>query len=295
VVVLLALLSALCNAAGAVLQRVAAGRAPPDTAMRLSLIAYLVHRRLWLLGMLALAASFGLQALALDQGALALVQPLLVLKLPLMAMLVIVAFPGRVRIGLRDWSTVVAMTGGLTLTLVIASPASSGQRPSTSAWLVAVAAGAVLLGAAGAAARRHPGPLRAALLGAASGIAFGYTAAFIKQLTVAFETSAANLPLSWPAYAVAGSGALAVLLQQGALQAGSLAASQSASLVVGTVSSVVLGVTLFQERTSVGDSWPLAVLGVALLGYSIVATTRSPLVTANVLGTSPDPDPGPQR
>ena len=56
--VLFALLTALCNGAASVLQRIAASSAPPERALHLSLFAYLIRRKVWLagIGMVIVAA-----------------------------------------------------------------------------------------------------------------------------------------------------------------------------------------------------------------------------------------------
>lgn len=76
--VLFALLAAASNALASVLQRRAARSAPEEFAFRPALLWSLIRRPVWLGGIGALIAGFLLQASALANGGLALVQPLLV-------------------------------------------------------------------------------------------------------------------------------------------------------------------------------------------------------------------------
>lgn len=285
--VLLALLSASSNAVSTVLQRIAAATAPPSTAMRLSLLGYLLHRRVWVAGLAAMVASFLLQAAALDGGTLAVVQPLLIAKLPITVLLAMGLFRGRVRMRAADWLALIAMSGGLGLALGVAAPEGSSASPSSAAWLLTVVGTGIVVAVLVAFARLHPGPARAALLGAASGLAFGLIAALIKGVTETLDGGVGGLLLSWFPYATAVVGLVAVLLQQSALQAGSLVASQPASTIVGTLASVLMGVGVFGERIRVDGVWPLELLGIGLVVAAVFVTAHSPLVTATVAaGTS---------
>ncbi|HET7328538.1 MAG TPA: DMT family transporter [Nocardioidaceae bacterium] len=287
--VLFALLSATCNGGSTILQRMAAAAAPPETAFRFTLLTYLLRRRIWLAGMGAMIASFLLQAAALDRGTLAVVQPLLITKLPITVVLAIVVFRGLVHVGAHDWLAVAAMSVGLALVLVVSAPTPTptANPPTVMGWWLSVATTLIVTAVLVHLSLRHPGTPRASLLGAASGIAFGLTAAFIKAVTDVSGNGLVDLALSWPPYATAGAGLAAVLLQQNALQAGSLAASQPASMIVGTVVSVVLGTMLFHEQLHIGAAWPVAVIGAALVIYSVFAAAHSPLVSATVASSAP--------
>lgn len=286
-VVVLALLSAGANAASTVMQRRAAAAAPPETALHLSLIGYLVHRRVWLAGMAAMVLSFLLQALALRFGPLTVVQPILVAKLPLTLLLALALLGGARYATRRDTVAVLALSAGLGLVLGLTNPTDTSRTPSALMWwLVAVLGGLGLLALTAAASRLPVGAARAALLGTASGVAFGYTAVFMKALTDSLQTDAAHLVTSWPAYAVAVTGIVAVLLQQNALQAGSLAASQPASTIAGPVVSVLIGILVLGEDISGASVWPLTLVGLVAVVAGVVALAHSPLATATAVGAA---------
>ena len=69
-VYVLAVLAAFANATTTILQRMGIETAPPETTMRLSLLAYAVRRKVWLAGFGVLIMAFLLQALALHFGPL---------------------------------------------------------------------------------------------------------------------------------------------------------------------------------------------------------------------------------
>src|SRR5512142_1993676 len=97
--------------AGVALQHRAAVAVPAELAARPSLLVRLVRRPLWLGGLMAEIAGFGLQTLALYRGSLVVVQPLLTTSLlfPLM----FVAVLERPSLAPAEWMAVVAILIGL--------------------------------------------------------------------------------------------------------------------------------------------------------------------------------------
>jgi len=96
VVIVFALLAALCNAVS-VTTRHLASVADPHRSAGWRLIIYLLRNPLWLLGWAAQAGAFVFQALALHNGEVSVVQPLLVIELVLTLVL------RRVWLGEMDW------------------------------------------------------------------------------------------------------------------------------------------------------------------------------------------------
>jgi hypothetical protein len=127
------------------------------------------------------------QISALRFGPLALVQPILAFEL--LFVFAYMTISRRVTVRRRDWLAAVAMSAGISLFLHLASP--SGGRPyapGSSWWLAGlITLGIVLLilgmafgpgGRPGVSRSR-----RAALLGTATGISWGFVAAVIKELS----------------------------------------------------------------------------------------------------------------
>src|SRR5260370_14958357 len=76
-VFVLALGASLANALTSVFQRMGVERAPASTTLRLSLLAYALRRRIWLLALALMIISFLLQTSVLHFGRLSQVHSLL--------------------------------------------------------------------------------------------------------------------------------------------------------------------------------------------------------------------------
>ncbi|WP_235482268.1 DMT family transporter [Streptomyces roseoverticillatus] len=136
--ILFAVLAAVSNALAVVLQRRAARTVPLAPGLRLSLFAQLLRRKAWLGGMAAVMAAACLQALALSQGAMAVVQPVFVLELPF-ALLLGGLILGRKVTG-PAWRGAVCIAAGLGLALAAAAPTPTPGtgRPPADRWLLAL-------------------------------------------------------------------------------------------------------------------------------------------------------------
>jgi drug/metabolite transporter (DMT)-like permease len=107
----LALVAAALNAAASVLQRRAARDEPPDREFSFRMLLDLARRPAWIGGIASVLVGFGVQAVALTLGRVAVVQPLLVAELPFTILLAALAF--HLRPGAREWSSIVALAVGL--------------------------------------------------------------------------------------------------------------------------------------------------------------------------------------
>jgi hypothetical protein len=131
VVIVFALLAALSNAVSVTTRHVASVGDPHKSA-GWRLIIYLLRNPVWLLGWAAQAAAFVFQALALHNGEVSVVQPLLVTELVITLMLrrVWLRPPGAAAAWLAwgwpsSWSPVSPRAGTLP------RPAATGPRPSS--------------------------------------------------------------------------------------------------------------------------------------------------------------------
>ena len=120
----LAIAASFCTAASSVCQRLGA-RSIEAEGFRSSSIFRLVRRPVWLAGIASMILGFACQLGALHFGPLALVQP--ILSLELVFVFACIAVMGSRQMLWRDWTSVVALSGGLGLFLFAASP--SGGRP----------------------------------------------------------------------------------------------------------------------------------------------------------------------
>jgi drug/metabolite transporter (DMT)-like permease len=278
VVAVIAALAAGCMfAVGSVLQQSAASETPAEESLSWRLLVDLAHRRKWLLGIGSDVVSFGLQALALAFGPLALVQPLAVTGLLFAVPLAIRRRGGRLHT--REWVGTVAVAGGLAAFLGAAAP--SEGLPQTTPWrwvLVLAAVGGVLALGVGL-GRLVGGMLRPLFYGLAAGAAFGLLAALTKASTHLLGEGAATFFTSWQPYAMAVVAVGGAIVQQSAFQAGPLPASLPVMDAVEPTVAVCIGVFAFNEH--VGTS-PLALLvqavGVVALLYGIVTLDRSSII-----------------
>ena len=147
----------------------------------------LVKRPLWLAGLAADAAGFGLHAYALTAGQLAIVQPLLVTSL--LFALPLGAWLERRRITRTELLWAAVSVASLGVFLALARPSGNGVKPELGPSAAAAAVALLLVVAALVAGRRLPAR-RAAALGVVTGLAFGATAALIKAVGEAFGRDA---------------------------------------------------------------------------------------------------------
>ncbi|WP_433859522.1 DMT family transporter [Streptomyces kronopolitis] len=272
--VVFALLAAASNALATVLQRRAARTVPLSAGLRLGLLVDLLHRAVWLGGMLAVVAAACFQALALSQGALSVVQPLFVLELPL-ALLI-----GRVLLGGRiprsGWAGVALLVVGLGSALAAAAPTIGTAHAPFGRWVPAlVVCAGVIAAAVLAALRRGAGGVRAACFAAATAVAYALTAALMKDATHAWQTGGPGAFFTaWQTYGFAVVGIMAIFLLENAMQSGPLTASQPVLTLGDALVSLSLGVTLYDERVRTGWWLLPEALGVALVLWGAMLLSR---------------------
>jgi drug/metabolite transporter (DMT)-like permease len=278
VIAIVAALAAGCTfAVGSVLQQSAAREAPQDESLSLRLLVDLAHRPRWLLGIGSDVGSFGLQALALAFGPIALVQPLLVTGV-LFAIPLAVGLRG-MRLHARDWTGTVLVAGGLALFLAAASPSEGVPQTALARWLLILVAVGGLMALGVAAGRLARGPARASLYGLAAGAAFGLLAALTKTSTWLLGHGAGTFFTAWQPYAMAVVALAGAVVQQSAFQAAPLPASVPVMDAVEPTVAVCIGVFAFAEHlgTSV-VALGCEAAGIVALITGIVLLDRSPLV-----------------
>jgi drug/metabolite transporter (DMT)-like permease len=287
--IVFAVLSALSNAASAVLQRLAAVNrgSKPRSVWRTAID--LVRQPVWLLGALFLTGTFAFQALALYFGPLSVVQPVLVLEL--IFTLGLRSFLLHDDIARRTWSAAVMICVGLAAFLIVASPSEGTDVPNAAQWILAVSTRGLIVLVLLLLSRYGSPARRAALFGAATAVVWSVDAAFVKQ---AVDQLAHSGPLGlltgWPLYAMIGTGVLGTGLLQGAYVVGPLAASQATLLIVDPLVSITLGIELFGEQLRTGPFYVSgAVVSLAVLGAGVVMLSiwAPPVMAAKELARPP--------
>jgi drug/metabolite transporter (DMT)-like permease len=244
--VILAFGSAAVFALGTVLQQRVVMDAPEAKEARAGILFRLIQHPVWLAGIGAYGVAFGLQAAALGDGRLVVVQPIL-------ATTIVFALPLGVwlsaqRITRRDVIAAFVVTAGLALFLLLADPSGGKEDAPVGQWIVA---GAVLIGIAAAlvaAGLARVGALRAALLGTASGLLFGLVSALTKGAVEVLQDDGAAVLANWHLYALIAIGFAGMTITQLSLQTGILPPAVATSSIFNPAASVVLGLTLFDEQ-----------------------------------------------
>ena len=130
--ILFALAAAFSNALNMVTQHIAS-TSDPGHSKGWQFVRYLVSNPLWLFGWVALAGSFIFQALALHNGQMSVVQPLLVTEL--VFALVLRRLWIRQQIRNLTWWAAAVTCGSLALFVAVAEPTGGNAQPTSSAWL----------------------------------------------------------------------------------------------------------------------------------------------------------------
>ncbi len=242
--VVAALLSAVGFAVSTSLQHHASGKA--DSQFAFPLFKRLVRQPLWFLGLVIGGVAFGLHAVALAHGPLALVQPIVVSG-------VVLALPARAaldrrRLSLREFGWIVLAGIGLAMFVVSIHPSigDHGTRTTTAAWtaVIGLLLAGVLTIAAGAVEYSHR---RALLLGGASGVLFGLVAGLVKMVASGVAAEGFGALLGWPLWALILTGVGGVALNQRAYQAGPLSVSMPLLNGIDICVAIAFGFLVFGE------------------------------------------------
>ena len=272
--VVFALAAAFSSAVNLMTQHAASISAPKqEKGWRLAL--YLIRQPLWLLGWAAAAGTFIFQALALHNGPMSVVQPVLVTELVFVLVLRRVWI--RQDVAAAAWASVLVVCLALAVFLVAAEPSGGNPVPDTKQWLSAglvFGAAIALLTALG---RAGPPMRRAAVFAAAAALCWALEATFLKAAT---DTLAAfgivGMLIRWPVYALIAAGAAGTVLEQAALHVGPLSVSQPILVVINPFASIILSVWLFGERfTNSPAEITVAVVSFAVMAAGIIMLTRT--------------------
>jgi drug/metabolite transporter (DMT)-like permease len=285
----LALVAAVLFALAATLQQRGAldlGVSPDS----LRSLAGLVRSRWWVVGSIALLVGYAVQAVALDHGRLAIIQPLLVTT-------VVFALPlgyliTQQEVGRREVLGAGVVVLGLALFALFGKPSTGKDNAPNGEWAVALAIVAVVCGLLFAVARRSEGSRAAAYTGVVSGILFGVSACLVKPSIEMLHVSVGEVLSHWEVYAMAIAGVTAFVIQQMSLSSGYLATSVATVSTANPIVSVVIGVLLFDERLA-RPLWHVVVavvgLVLAMLGAIVISVARERRAQAPVADATPAP------
>jgi drug/metabolite transporter (DMT)-like permease len=254
----------------------------------------ILHKPVWLAGMISQSVGWILQAGALDRGPLVVVQSLtamsLVIALPLGMWLT------KQHIGPREWLGALAVLVGIMFFLWAGAPSGGTNHPSASLWWGACLGTSALVVVLAAFGTRMSGASKALLFGSAAGFGYGLQAAVTKTFVGELGHGALSLLADWSVYVLVVSAVIGFVLQQGALKTGVLAPAMASSNAVTLFSSVILGIIVYGERLTASGGGHvasavvglvIAIVGIVLLGSAEVPPDSDVATTGRV--TSPAP------
>jgi drug/metabolite transporter (DMT)-like permease len=276
----LALVAALFFSLGTVFQQ-KAGLDDPTEGSSAGLLVQMARRPVWLFGISCDALGFIAQFAALSVGSLAVVQPLLVFAvvfaLPLGA-----RFTGQ-KVTRKDIAAAAVVTLGLVAFLLIANPSGGREDAPIGDWvIVGIVSAVVVLPLLLASRRLAPGK-KAAVLGMATGILFGLSAALTDVVGHRFDDGILQIFTAWPLYALIVVGYASMTLSQMSLNAGALGPAVATQMAFDPITSVILALTILQEslhESTFGAVVSCAALVAALGGMVVLARNQEGTVAA---------------
>jgi drug/metabolite transporter (DMT)-like permease len=275
-----ALSAGLCYAIASVFQHRVAAAAPKDLSLSPRLLLVVVRHPMWLFGIGLDVGAYFLEALALANGSIVLVQTLMVSGL--LFALPLSAIGHEHRPGRKDWIAAAAVAGGIAVFLSVGDPSDGHGRATPLDWVIAFAVCGSIIVAMILATRKAPPHYRALGLAVATGASYALTAALTKQVvTIIDHHGVEGLFTHWPVYALGVFSIVGLILNQSAFNAGELAASLPALAVTNPVLSSILGVALFEETLTAHGvlQYSVSALAVVVMIGGVIRLARSPFVT----------------
>ena len=299
IAVVAALCAAFCFALGSLLQQGAA-RQTHAPALRFGLLVALARQRRWLGGIAATVLAFGIQAVALAFGPLALVQPLVATEV--LFALPMIAHRNRLPLRRKGIIGGLSVACGMAVFVAVSPPTGGVSMPGLAAWtpaLAGIAALAVLSASVGLQSR---GTARVIWLAVATAVMYALVNAITKNGVGLLMHRGAGVLGTWQPYMLIAVGVLSGLFGQSAFNAGPLSLSLPVIDTVEPVSSVILGAAVFGERLAKSPALlALQLIGGVIAAAGIVVLSRSPVTLAEerresrVAGAEPDRVPARER
>lgn len=272
-VLILAVSAACCLGFGFVLQQQAAAYAPPGDFLSPRLLLDLIRVPRWLGGIGLMVCGMALGAIALGQGEISLVEPLLATHL--VFALALSRRRTRQPLGRQGWAGLLLLAGGVTAFIVAGRP-EGGEALSDPfrQWLIiGVMLGlALLLAAYAKRSRLGAAPV---LLAVAAGLLYGVQDALTRVSGQRFaEGGWGGFFTTWQPYGVLLLGVTGLILVQSAFETAPLRMSLPALIAAQPLAGIVCGVGFLGDRLRTDAdalAWEAAgltgiVVGVVLLG-----------------------------
>ncbi|MBM7093656.1 DMT family transporter [Streptomyces sp. S12] len=246
-VLVLALSAACCLGFGFVLQQDAAQRAPLSDFLRPRLLLDLMKVPEWMAGLGLVVAGMALGAVALGQGELSLVEPLLATNL--LFALTLSRHRTRQSLGRQGWAGLALLAGGVTAFVVAGRPTGgTALTDPLRHWLIigGMVGLALLLTACAKRWRLTWAPM---LLAGAAGLLYGVQDALTRVSGQRFEAGGlAEVLTGWQPYAVLALGVTGLVLVQSAFETAPLRMSLPALTAAQPLAGILCGVGFLGDR-----------------------------------------------
>ncbi len=245
--ILFALASAFMTALSTSVQHQAAEAAPSPVQGLWNLLWHLTQRPLWVFGQALGLFGFVFHALAVVNGPISLVQPIIITG-------IVFAVPIRAAIS-RQWpesrelGAVLLTAAALAVFLLASDPSEGSKSPEGGSFflLVATCAALGLLGFVLGKLVRN-GTERAFLLGSAAGLLLGLVAVLVKATEEELHDGGVGQVLvTWPVYGLMAAGLSGVAINQVAYRSARLSASMPVLNVVNCLVGLSFGYLVFGE------------------------------------------------
>ncbi len=241
----------------------------------------------WLIGLLASVAGFGMEAIALSIAPVVLVQPLIVAELAFAIPLAAVV--AKHRLGQAEWTGIALVSIGLMTVLVVVHPSNTLITATPGRWLVLFASVAAIVAALLAFSRGAGKIVKTSLLAAAAGVTFGLLSIITKATTHQVQVHGIGFLATWQPWVLAVLGIVGMTLTVNTYQAGPLAVSLPLLDVGEPVAASLIATLVFGESVGhIGESGDaLLAAGILAIMAGVASLDRSPMVRGQVASGGP--------
>lgn len=266
-VLILAVSAACCVGFGFVLQQNAAQQAPPSDFLSPRLLLDLMKVPRWLGGIALMVAGMILGAVALGDGEISLVEPLLATNL--LFALALSRHQTKQSLGRQGWTGLVLLAGGVTAFILAGRPRSGhAVTDPVRHWLIigAMVGLALLLTTYAKRSRLSAAPM---LLALAAGVLYGVQDALTRVSGQRFSAGGlAEVFSGWQPYGVLVLGVTGLILVQSAFETAPLRMSLPALTAAQPLAGILCGVGFLGDRLRT-DTGALAWEAVGLAGVVV--------------------------
>jgi hypothetical protein len=235
------------NAGSSVFEREAAGTPEVKDLFSKRLALTIAKNKKFLYGVGLQLLATVMEIIALAQGSLLIVAPLLTLDL--VFLLIFLHHRYELKVAPRNWAAVIGVVVGLTIFFLCTQ--ANGGTIKYKFWSWAVTLGVIAIIIAGTimiVPRLKSAKQRVGLLALATACSFGLNSGLLKLCINQLKSGGIeHLILNWPLYVLIFSAALSLYLTQNTLSSGSLVISQPIIEIVQPAVSIMIGIFIFDE------------------------------------------------